>query len=210
MKERQPELTVFFGPMFSGKTGALIDEMERQGHVNRKSLLVKPSNDTRYHPDHVVAHSGREIDAFPIDKDDPGKILQLIESKEQQGEIYDIVGIDEAQFFHPDIVDIIRALLETGKTVVVAGLPTDFRDEPFGSLPAILSLADRIYQKEALCTYKFPDGTKCGSSATKTQRIVNGEPASYTDPVVLVGGADLYEARCRAHHEVPGKPQRPK
>jgi thymidine kinase len=107
-----------------------------------------------------------------------------------------VVGIDEAQFFDPEIVVVAQELADRGLRVVVAGLDLDFRGEPFGPMPVLMTKAERVDKLHAICMV-------CGEEASRTQRLVNGKPARYDDPVVIVGAAELYEARCRLHHEVP-------
>jgi thymidine kinase len=107
-----------------------------------------------------------------------------------------VVAIDEAQFFDPEIVPIVRQLADRGLRVIVAGLDTDFRGEPFGPMPVLMALAEQVEKLQAICMV-------CGEPACRTQRLVNGVPARYDDPIVIVGASELYEARCRAHHEVP-------
>ena len=107
-----------------------------------------------------------------------------------------VVGIDEAQFFDDGIVDVIEKLADKGLRVIVTGLDMDFRGEPFGCIPELLARADRIDKLQAICMV-------CGQPANRTQRLVDGKPANYNDPIVIVGAAEMYEARCRAHHEVP-------
>jgi len=106
------------------------------------------------------------------------------------------VGIDEAQFFDTEIAGVAQELAARGVRVIVAGLDMDFRGEPFGPIPLILAKAERVDKLHAICMV-------CGDEASRTQRLVNGKPAKYDDPVVIVGASELYEARCRAHHEVP-------
>jgi thymidine kinase len=107
-----------------------------------------------------------------------------------------VIGIDEAQFFDPEVVEVARALAEKGIRVLVAGLDMDFRGEPFGPMPLLMSVAEHVDKLHAICMV-------CGDEASRTQRLVNGKPARYDDPVVIVGASELYEARCRIHHEVP-------
>ncbi len=107
-----------------------------------------------------------------------------------------VVGIDEAQFFEPNIVPIVRSLAAKGIRVIVAGLDLDFRGEPFGSMPVLMAEAERVDKLQAICMV-------CGEPASRTQRLVNGNPAYYEDPIVIVGAAEMYEARCRKHHQVP-------
>ena len=111
-----------------------------------------------------------------------------------------VIGIDEAQFFSEDIIKIGEDLVSRGIRVIFAGLDTDFRGEPFGSMPILMARAERVDKLHAICMV-------CGGAASRTQRLVNGEPAHYDDPLVIVGTSEMYEARCRKHHIVPGKPQ---
>jgi thymidine kinase len=108
----------------------------------------------------------------------------------------DMVGIDEAQFFDQEIIPIVQKLADRGLRVIVAGLDTDFRGEPFGPMPVLMAQADQVDKLHAICMI-------CGEAASRTQRLVNGKPAHYHDPIVIVGAAELYEARCRQHHQVP-------
>ena len=107
-----------------------------------------------------------------------------------------VVGIDEAQFLDEEIVPIVRALADRGVRVIIAGLDQDFRGEPFGCMPLLMAFAERVEKLQAICMV-------CGEGGTRTQRLVNGKPARYDDPVVIVGAAEMYEARCRKHHQVP-------
>ena len=107
-----------------------------------------------------------------------------------------VVAIDEAQFFDAQIVQIAEQLASRGIRVLVAGLDTDFRGEPFGPMPILMSMAEHVDKLHAICMV-------CGDEASRTQRLVNGKPARYDDPVVIVGASEMYEARCREHHEVP-------
>jgi thymidine kinase len=107
-----------------------------------------------------------------------------------------VIGIDEAQFFDDGILEVTRQLADRGIRVLVAGLDQDFRGEPFGPMPALMSKAEQVDKLRAICMV-------CGEPASRTQRLVNGRPARYDDPVVIVGASEMYEARCRQHHEVP-------
>jgi thymidine kinase len=207
MSERKGELTTIYGPMFSGKTGELIDRIESLGAVLKNSVMIKPDIDTRYDPIQIVTHSGKKIDAFPVNVKTPQGILDVVLRVEYGKKKLDIVGIDEVQFFEPGgVIWVIEHLLEDGKAVLVAGLPTDFRDEPFGATPILIAKADHPIAKTAYCKYLVAPEIYCSRSATKTQRIIDGKPAEYSEPVIVVGAAELYEARCREHHEVPGRP----
>jgi thymidine kinase len=187
------QLEVIAGSMFSGKTDELIRRLEREEFARLGVQLFKPSIDIRYDPKRANSHSGKSHDAILIEKDDPKSILKLVKPEIK------IVGIDEAQFFSTEIVDVCQTLVAMGKRVIVAGLPTDFKGEPFGAMPALMSVAEKVDKVSAICMV-------CGEPAYFTQRLVNGSPAKYTDPIIIVGAAEMYEARCRQHHEVPGKP----
>ena len=107
-----------------------------------------------------------------------------------------MVAIDEAQFFDDEIIQVVEELAGRNIRVIVAGLDTDFRHEPFGPMPVLMARAEHVDKLQAICMV-------CGEPASRTQRLVNGKPARYHDPVVIVGAAEMYEARCRTHHEVP-------
>jgi thymidine kinase len=132
--------------------------------------------------------AGCEFSAIPVNQ--AADILGRLDSDTT------VVGVDEAQFFDPEIVHIVSVLATRGIRVIVAGLDTDFRGEPFGSMPILISQAEKVDKLQAICM-------SCGEPASRTQRLVNGKPANYDDPVVIVGASELYEARCRKHHEVP-------
>src|SRR5438093_86561 len=113
-----------------------------------------------------------------------------------------VVGIDEVQFFDHAIVGVVRKLVASGRRVICAGLDLDFRGEPFGPVPTLLALAEKVDKLEAICVV-------CGESATRTQRIVDGVPAFYDEPIIVIGANEVYEARCRSCHEVPRRAARP-
>ena len=112
-----------------------------------------------------------------------------------------MVAIDEAQFFDWSVADVARLLADRGLRVIITGLDLDFRGEPFGPMPLLMAEAEMVDKLHAICI-------QCGAAASRTQRLINGQPARYTDPVILVGASEVYEARCREHHEVPGRPDR--
>jgi len=174
--------------MFSGKTDELIRRIVRATIARQKVQVFKPSIDVRYAAEKVTSHTGSNIDALPV------KNAADIRSKLDKETT--VVGIDEAQFFDNEIVPIAKELAEKGIRVLVAGLDMDFRGEPFGPMPIFMSIAERVDKLHAICMV-------CGNEASRTQRLVNGKPAQYDEPVVIVGASELYEARCRVHHEVP-------
>jgi thymidine kinase len=189
----RPRIEIIVGPMFSGKTEEVIRRLRRAKVARQEIQVFKPAIDTRYGEETINSHSGFEWKALKLDHQEPKKILELVKPETQ------VVAIDEAQFFGPGIVEVCKSLVAEGKRVIVAGLPTDFRNEPFGEMPALMAEAEKLDKLTAICTV-------CGEEGFFTQRIVNGKPAHYDDPIIVVGATELYEARCRRHHKVPGKP----
>jgi thymidine kinase len=193
-------LHVIAGCMFSGKTGHFLEIVTRAEIARRKVQVFKPIVDDRWGKlQQVRSHSGSEHEATPVLK--PKEILDHLEAGTQ------IVAIDEVQFFDPkEIIEVIQYLLDADIQVIVAGLPLDFRGEPFGAMPTLLALADEIDRLTAICTHTDNDGI-CGQEATRTQRLIGEKPAQYTDPIIMIGANDNYQARCPKHHQVPGKPK---
>lgn len=185
---------VIVGEMFSGKTDELIRRLRRAKIARHRIQVFKPEIDKRYSSeDKIHSHAGGEFEAIPV-KDVAG-ISELLDPETT------VVGIDEAQFFGEEIVPFVNRLADENVRVIVAGLDTDFRGVPFGPMPSLMAIAENVDKKHAICMI-------CGEEASRTQRIVNGKPARYDEPVVVVGAAELYEARCTEHHEVPGRPER--
>ncbi|RLD15264.1 MAG: thymidine kinase [Caldiserica bacterium] len=184
-------IEVIAGCMFSGKSEELIRRVRRAKIARQKVQVFKSSLDTRYDEAKVVSHSGAKVEAISVDH--PEEIIAKIDDDTQ------VVAIDEAQFFSEKIVDVIEFLADRGIRVIVAGLDLDFRGEPFGPMPALLARAEKVDKLTAICMV-------CGEEATRTQRIIDGKPASYYDPIVVIGAQEKYEARCRRHHIVPDKP----
>jgi len=188
MRHTHGSIEVVCGSMFSGKTDELIRRLVRATIARQKVQVVKPAIDVRYAVEKVTSHTGSNFDAIPVEK-----ALDILEKLEADTTV---VGIDEAQFFDEGVVEVAQALADRGVRVIVAGLDMDFRGEPFGPMPTIMSMAERVDKLHAICM-------TCGDEASRTQRLVNGKPARYDDPIVIVGASELYEARCREHHEVP-------
>lgn len=195
-------LTGIVGPMFSGKTGELLRQVDRAEHAELNVQVFKPVIDNRWEKtQYVVSHNGHEHHAIPVSSS--LGILNLLEPYTQ------MVAIDEIQFMDKNIIPVVEELVERGIEVVFAGLPLDFRGEPFGDIPYLLAKAGNIVSLSAICKYKENGSEKiCGKEATRTQRLVNGEPAKYEDPIIMIGAAESYTARCIPHHQVPGKPSR--
>ena len=181
---------VICGSMFSGKTDELIRRLRRASIARQKVQVFKPAIDVRYAVGKVTSHAGSDYDAIPVGK--AGEIRGKLDPD------CTVVAIDEAQFFDTEIIRVVEELAARKVRVIVAGLDTDFRGEPFGPMPILMARAEQVEKLQAICMV-------CGEPASRTQRLVNGKPARFDDPVVIVGAAEMYEARCRAHHEVPGK-----
>ena len=188
MRHTHGSVEVIRGSMFSGKTDELIRRLVRATIAKQKVQVFKPAIDVRYAVEKVTSHAGADYEAIPVEK--AADIRSKLDADTT------VVGIDEAQFMDAEVVSIARELADKGIRVLVAGLDQDFRGEPFGPMPALMSHAERVDKLHAICMV-------CGDEASRTQRLVNGKPARYDDPVVIVGASEMYEARCRRHHEVP-------
>jgi len=190
---KQGSLEVICGPMFSGKSEELIRRLRRAQIAKLNVLTCKHSLDDRFMIECIISHDGNKLEAEAIE--DVNEILKLgLENK------IDVIGIDEVQWFDHRIVSIICQLIDHGKRVMVAGYDRDFRGVPAGSMPTILAIADKVTKLQAICTI-------CGKDATLTQRLVNNNPAKYDDPLIVVGGAEQYQARCRDCHKIDKKPE---
>ncbi|MCP5097046.1 MAG: thymidine kinase [Chloroflexi bacterium] len=175
------------GSMFSGKTEELIRRLRRAVIAKQKVQVFKPVIDKRYHLENVTSHNGAAFVAKPVAT--PQNILAELDSDTT------VVAIDEVQFFETAVIQICETLAEQGYRVICAGLDMDFRGVPFGPIPALMARAEQVRKLHAICV-------KCGEEASRTQRLIDDKPAAFDDPVVLVGAAEVYEARCRACHEV--------
>ena len=182
-------LEVITGVMFSGKSEEMIRRVRRALIARRRVQVFKSALDDRYHGiGHVSSHDGSGVDAVAVRSS--LEVAELVHPDSQ------VIAIDEVQFLDDGIVEVLTALADRGARVIVAGIDMDFRGEPFGPMPRILALAEQVDKLHAICM-------QCGHSATRNQRLVNGEPAPYESPVVQVGGHESYEARCRRCHQVP-------
>ena len=186
LPERGGWLEVVCGPMFSGKSEELIRRLRRAEIAGQRVLIVKPKIDNRYDIGHVVSHAGAKMRAVAVSS--PADIPGLVEG-------YDVIGVDEVQFFAPEIVLILDGLVEKGLRVLVSGLDQDFRGFPFGPMPELLCRAELVDKLQAVCH-------RCGGPATMTQRLVDGFPAPADGATIVVGALEQYEARCRSCHEL--------
>jgi len=179
------QLEVICGCMFSGKTEELLRRLKRAQIAKQKVQVFKPKIDNRYSENHVQSHDASRLLSIPIENS--SEILNYLEDNTR------VVGIDEIQFFDSAIIEIAQKLTFRGIRVIVAGLDMDYKSEPFGPIPILLSVAESITKLNAVCTV-------CGGFATRTQRISLPKESSGKEQIV-VGAHDLYEARCRLHHE---------
>lgn len=180
-------IEVVIGPMYSGKSEELIRRIKRAKIAKQNIVVFKPRIDDRYSKEDVVSHSGDSINAIPINSSK--EIYNFIDGKTQ------VVGIDEVQFFDEDIVEVAVDLADQGIRVIAAGLDMDFKGEPFGPTPKLLAVSEFVDKIQAICSV-------CGQPATRSQRLINKEPARYDDPIIQVGAVESYEARCRKCHVV--------
>jgi thymidine kinase len=176
--------------MFCGKTDEMLRLLRRFSIAGRSVLLVKPRLDTRTGEATVVSRSGAQHPAVSVG--DSSEILGVVGNA-------DVVAIEEGQFFDEGLPDVAASLAALGKQVLITGLDTDFRGIPFGPMPRLMALADQVTKLTAICVV-------CGEQATRTQRLIDGHPATADSPLIVIGGIgdEKYEARCRLHHEVPG------
>lgn len=175
------------GSMFSGKTEEMIRRLRRAVIARQEVQAFKPAIDKRYHVEKVTSHNGLHFEAQPVSQ--ARDILDAVSPTT------DVVAIDEVQFFDEAVIEVCEALALSGKRVICAGLDMDFRGVPFGPIPNLMARAEEVDKLHAICVV-------CGREASRTQRLIEGRPAAFDDPVVLVGASEVYEARCRECHEV--------
>lgn len=180
-------IEVITGPMFAGKTEELLRRVRRMDYAKKNYIVFKPIIDNRYSNDEVVSHNKKKTGAINIQHG--SEIKRHIKPTTQA------VVIDEVQFFDESLIKYVQELADKGLRVICAGLDTDFKAEPFEMTAKLMAVAEDVTKLTAICC-------KCGDAATRTQRIIDGVPAFYDDPVILVGANDSYEARCRTCHEV--------
>lgn len=181
-------IEVIAGVMFSGKTEELMRRVRRAVIARKRVQVFKSHLDDRYAGVFAVSsHDGRAVDAIPVDSS--RQIAGRVDPTAQ------VIAIDEAQFLDDGIVEVVTALASRGRRVIVAGTDTDFRGEPFGAMGNLMAVAELVDKLHAICVL-------CGGPACRNQRLIEGEPASWDSPVIMIGGRDSYEARCRACHVV--------
>ena len=179
-------IEVVAGPRFSGKSEELIRRVTRAMIARQSVQVFKPLIDDRYDAVAVASHAGRTLRAEAV--------ADVADLRVRLDPITRVIAVDEAQFFDASLVDLALELADRGRRVIVAGLDLDFRGVPFGPMPALLAHAEIVEKLTAIC--------RCGKAATRTQRLIAGQPAHEDDPVILVGAAEAYEPRCRSCHVV--------
>ncbi len=181
-------LEVLCGSLFSGPTEELIRRVKRAVIARQQVQVFKPLLDNRYSEEKVSSHDGLHWDAAAAGS--ASEILEMVKDET------DVVAVDEVQFFDWKITDVCEQLASRGKRVIVTGLDMDFRGEPFGPVPVLMAQAEAVDKLQAICAV-------CGAPASRTQRLINGMPANYDEPQILVGAKEVYQARCRCCHQVP-------
>lgn len=202
---------IISGCMFSGKTQELINRAKRAEIAGKNVVGLKPEIDNRYQENEICSHEGYSIDAITVDStgSDITKIINTIRGSRNESYINadseqpninignaDVFAIDEVNFFNENIIELVNRLTEENNRVILSGLDLTFRGEPFSPVPELLAIADHVEKRRAVCEV-------CGSPATRTQRLIDGEPAPYNSPTIDVGGDEKYEPRCHKCHEVP-------
>lgn len=192
VRRRCGSITVITGCMFSGKTEELIRLVRRAIHARRRVQVFKSALDTRCETEVIRTHDGVTMHAMAVHT-----------AAEIEATLYpdvEVVGIEEVQFLDEPVIDLCVRLADGGKDVICAGLDQDFRGLPFRFMPRLLALADEVTKLHAICK-------QCGGVATRTQRLVDGRPAAWDDPMILIGASETYEARCRKCHRVRRRPK---
>jgi len=182
------------GSMFSGKTEELIRRARRARIAKQKVQVFKPAIDDRYEVEKLASHDGLSFDAVSV-----GEAAEILDRVDEDTQV---VIVDEVQFLDHGIIQACNVLANAGKRVIVAGLDNNFRGDPFGPVPFLMAQADVVDKLHAICVV-------CGAPATRTQRLIDGRPAWYDDPIIMVGASEVYEARCRHCHDVPRRPTDP-
>ena len=185
--EKTGQIEVICGPMFAGKTEELIRRVNRLEFAKKKYLVFKPVIDNRYSTTEIVSHSNYRKNSICVNSS-----LDILNYYNEE---IDAVIVDEVQFFDEQIVNVCEYLADKGIRVICGGLDSDFRGIPFNNVAQLLAMAEKVTKLTAICVC-------CGEDATKTQRIINGMPAKYDDPIILVGEKESYESRCRRCHAV--------
>jgi len=186
-------ITVICGSMYAGKSEELIRRARRSLYAKREVQVFKPSIDRRYDEADVVSHMGVRHQAVPV--------RNVADMRAHLNPKVHVLLVEEVQFFDDAIVDFAVEMADRGIEVICAGLDQDFRRKPFGPMPQLMAVADEVVKLRAICM-------KCGAIASHTYRMIDGKPAHYDDPIVLIGATEAYEARCRNCFKIRGVPKR--
>jgi thymidine kinase len=184
-------IEVVTGSMFSGKTEELLRRLRRAEIAGQSVAAFTPTVDDRFGEAVVGSHGGRQWAATPVEPETPAAIADELGGGE-------VVGIDEANFFEPALVDVCERLAGRGHRVIVSGLDQTYRGDPFEPVPELMASAEYVEKLRAICAV-------CGEPGTRTQRLVDGDPAHVDEPTIAVGAEESYEARCRECHTVRGR-----
>ena len=184
-------IEVICGPMYSGKSTELRRRLVALTYAKKDIIAFKPAIDNRYSDTDIATHEGEKYPCIPIK--DLGDAFKNINEREK---LPDVIGVDEVQFFNKYSVNILEDWANKGIRVICAGLDMDFRGQPFDIMEELLPRAEFVTKLTAVCTV-------CGCAATRSQRLIDGKPAPYNSPTIMVGAKETYEARCRKHHAVP-------
>ena len=182
---------IITGPMSCGKTEELLRRIRRCIIAKKKIKVFSPEIDTREGGDYIKSRNGLTLDAIKVKQ--AAQIMTYVKPDDE------IIAIDELQFFDKNIVKVVTCLMKEGKRVIGTGLELDFKAEPFGCMPELMCLATKVDKLTAVCM-------KCGCDhGTRTQRLINGEPADKSSPLIMIGGDESYEARCIKCYELPDR-----
>jgi thymidine kinase len=192
VNKRPGKVTVICGSMFAGKSEELIRLVRRALYAKRKIQVFKHALDERYERTMLATHMGVTHEAVPV-KDTKELVVSVNKNT-------DLIAVEEAQFFDKGLADACVAWADEGRDVICAGLDQDFLLEPFGPMPKLLAVADEVVKLRAICVI-------CGNPASHTQRIVDGRPAAWDDPLILIGATETYEARCRNCYKIRRAPK---
>jgi len=192
LQSRAGWIEIIVGSMYAGKTEELLRRIKRINYAKKECIVFKPKIDNRYSNNEIVSHNKSKVESIIIEK--ANDIYNYL-----QNSLPYAIAVDEVQFLDNGIIEVSEDLADRGVRVILAGLDLDFRGESFGVVPELLARAEYVTKLKAICQV-------CGAPATRTQRLINGKPASYYDPIILIGAKEHYEARCRHCHVVGDKP----
>lgn len=187
----QGKIEVVTGCMFAGKTEEIMRRLRRAEIANCNIEVFTPHIDDRFDREIIGSHNGKSWEATVVEMNQDG-----LETMREASEA-DIIAVDEFNFFEPEFIPVLQALANSGVRVIVSGLDQNFRGEAFSPMDTLMAVADEVDKLSAICEV-------CGQDATRTQRLVDGDPAAFEEPTIQVGGEEAYQARCRDCHALKG------